>query len=59
MSDPNKLTPTELHAVQALVTAVQNGRSRGWKAKEEKGMKGDELDVFNYVRVNGRKKERK
>lgn len=24
--DPNKLTPTELHAVQALVTAVQNGR---------------------------------
>jgi hypothetical protein len=36
--DPNKLTPTELHAVQALVAAVQQGHdedARFWVRRVE------------------------
>lgn len=33
--------------------------SRGWKAKAEQGLQGLELKVIDYVRVNGRKKERR
>lgn len=36
--DPNKLTPTELHAVQSLLTAVQQGRdeeARFWIGRQE------------------------
>lgn len=36
--DANKLTPTELHAVQSLLTAVKNGRdeeARFWVARNE------------------------
>lgn len=36
--DANKLTPTELHAVQSLLMAVKNGRdeeARFWVARQE------------------------
>lgn len=36
--DPNKLTPTELHAVQSLVAAVRQGNdeeARFWVARQE------------------------
>lgn len=38
MSDPNKLTPTEVHAVASLMTAVQHERdeeARFWVRRVE------------------------
>lgn len=37
-NDPNKLTPTELHAVQSLLSAVEDERweeARWWSARHE------------------------
>jgi hypothetical protein len=38
MTDPNKLTPTELHAVQSLLNAVKLGHdddAKFWAARHE------------------------
>jgi hypothetical protein len=38
MTDPNKLTPTELHAVQSLLNAVKDERweeARWWNQRVE------------------------
>jgi len=52
--DPNKLTPTELHAVQALVAAVKSGNdeeARFWAERQTL------LDAIAKMRVQvaGRK----